>query len=88
MASKMRGIGGGDTLAAGAHGEGGGREGLAGVGREEGGWRHLQGPEFFHLTLQPPVFLRQRPEVSLQILGFHLRLLQLCPEIAIFISQP
>lgn len=85
----MRGIGGGgDTLAAWAHGEGGGRERLAGVGREECGWRHLQGPEFFHLTLQPPVFLRQRPEASLQMLAFHLRLLQLCPEIAIYKYQP
>jgi hypothetical protein len=71
--------GGGHTLAAGAHGESGCWEGLAAVGRDHGGRAYFHGPQLLHLPLKPPVLLSQRAEPSLQVLTFHLCLLQLAP---------
>lgn len=73
-----RGVGG-HALAAGAHGKSGCWEGLAGVGRDNGGRAHFHGPQLLHLPLKPPILLSQRPEPSLQVLTFHLCLLQLAP---------
>lgn len=70
---------GGHALAAGAHGESGCWKGLTAVGREHRRRTHFHGPQLLHLPLKPTVLLSQRPEPSLQVLTFHLCLLQLAP---------